>query len=339
MGGWKINYFFSWLTSRLVNRGRSPRHRTYRHILVVRLDEIGDMVTSLPVFDRLREVFPEATLTAWVSPLTESLLSHQEAIDNITTMPPSGKKFDLIVDLRGNFTTMRFALGQRSAIRLDRGSVRFRNKFLRNQHPHEVMTNLQVIEPVTGPSPASPVVHLQVGRENESVAEEFTQSQVNGRFVLFHAGARKALRRWPGDRFAALGDQLHKRFGLDIVFTCTPDELEEVKAITGSMRTPAYIFTGHTLPDLAALAARASLFVGNESGPMHLAAAMQVPVIGLFGPGEPHVFAPFGARCAFIHHKLECNPCDQVHCKYPGNTCMQRIAVEEVMREAEKLLG
>jgi ADP-heptose:LPS heptosyltransferase len=207
------------------------------------------------------------------------------------------------------------------------------------RHPHEVFTNLQVIEPVTGPVPESPVVRLQFGKEHDTVAAQFVKQAGIGRFALFHTGARKVLRRWPGERFAALGARLRERYGLDIVFTGTPDEREAIEAVRKSMDFKTYLFSGHTLPDLAALASRAALFVGNESGPMHLAAAMGIPVIGLFGPGEPHVFAPFGEKCAVVHHKLECNPCDQVHCQHPENTCMQRITVEEVVREASALLG
>ena len=99
------------------------------------------------------------------------------------------------------------------------------------------------------------------------------------------------------------------------------------------------MFNGYSLLDFEALSSKASLMIGNESGPMHLAAAENIPVIGLFGPGEPHVFSPFGKKTTFIHHKLECNPCGQIHCVHPELTCMQRISVEEIVQKVELILS
>jgi ADP-heptose:LPS heptosyltransferase len=92
------------------------------------------------------------------------------------------------------------------------------------------------------------------------------------------------------------------------------------------------------LRDFAALCQKARVFVGNESGPMHIAAASQIPTIGLFGPGEPPIFAPHGKKATYIHHKLECNPCDQIHCIYPENPCINRISVAEVKEKIVELL-
>jgi ADP-heptose:LPS heptosyltransferase len=169
--------------------------------------------------------------------------------------------------------------------------------------------------------------------------EQFLGEHAVGPFALFHAGARKALRRWPAAHFAGLGRKLHEELGLGVVFSGVPEERGDIEAIRGQLDFKTHAYIGHSLPDFAALAARAALFVGNESGPMHLAAAAGAPVLGLFGPGEPHVFGPWGARCAVIHHKLECNPCDQVHCKYPENPCMHRITVEEAAAKAKELVS
>lgn len=336
---WKVIYFFSWLTSLLINNFKSPRKQVFKKILVIRLDEIGDMVTTLPVFDLLKKKIPDAEITVWCLPLTAQLLKYNAGITKIVFSASELKeKYDLIIDLRGDFKTMKYALAHWPKIRLDRGSVRFKNKFLLKQHPHEVFTNLQVLGPVTGKINGHVDIQLSYGKENENAAAQFLERNAIRKFAIFHTGARKILRRLPGEKFAAAAKYLKENLQMDIVFIGTDDELTDIKKIQEQINFPTYIFNGYSLLDFAALSSKASLMIGNESGPMHLSAAVNIPVIGLFGPGEPHVFAPYGKRATFIHHKLECNPCDQVHCVHPELPCMFRITPEEITGKISELL-
>jgi ADP-heptose:LPS heptosyltransferase len=339
MYNWKVIYFFSWLTSLLINNFKNPRRQVFKKILLIRLDEIGDMVTTLPVFDQLKKKFPDAEITAWCSPLTAQLLKYNTAIARIVFSANELKeKYDLIIDLRGDFKTMKYALAHWPKIRLDRGSVRFRNKFLLKQHPHEVYTNLQVLEPVIGKINGPVDMKLPYGKENENTAAQFLENNAIRRFAIFHTGARKILRRLPGEKFAAAARYLKEKYDLKIVFIGTDDELDDIKKIQEQIDFRTYVFNGYSLLDFAALSSKASLMIGNESGPMHLSAAVNIPVIGLFGPGEPHVFAPYGKKTSFIHHKLECNPCDQVHCVHPELPCIFRITSEEITEKISELL-
>jgi heptosyltransferase-3 len=333
---WKIIYFFSWLTSLLINNFKNPRKQVIKKILVIRLDEIGDMVTTLPVFDYLKEKFPDAEITVWCLTLTAQLLKHNSKISKIVSSEKElTGNYDLIVDLRGDFKTMKYALTNFAKIRLDRGTVRFRNKFFLPKHPHEVFTNLQTLEAIIGEIKEDVKINLPFGKENENVAVQFLERNSISKFVIFHTGARKLLRRLPGDKFAAVATYLKAKFQTEIVFVGSNDELDDIKKIQDQIKFQTYIFNGFSLLDFAALSSKAILMIGNESGPMHLSAAVNIPVIGLFGPGEPHVFAPYGKKTTFIHHQLECNPCDQIHCAHPEFTCMQRITVEEIV---EKIL-
>lgn len=84
---------------------------------------------------------------------------------------------------------------------------------------------------------------------------------------------------------------------------------------------------------------RADLFIGNDSGPLHLAALLGVPVVGLFGPATPEHTAPYAARGVFVYRKVPCSPCSQTLCTMPANSCMNRITVEEVYDAASGLLA
>ncbi|MFI5220546.1 MAG: glycosyltransferase family 9 protein, partial [Bacteroidia bacterium] len=271
-------------------------------------------------------------------PLTSSLLKYNTNINKIVFREEElNEKFDLIIDLRGDFKTQWFALKHSPKIRLDRGTVRFFNKFFRPQHPHEVYTNLQVLEPVIGKVNEPVEINLLFGEENKIAAGNFISSNQIKAFAIFHSGARKFLRQLPGEKFATLAKYLKEKYFLDIVFVGTGDELDDIRKIQEQINFTTYVFSGFSLLDFAALSSKASLMIGNESGPMHLSAAVNIPVIGLFGPGEPHVFSPYGKKATYVHHKLECNPCDQIHCKYPDNPCMHRIKAEEIIEKIESL--
>ncbi|HKR07411.1 MAG TPA: glycosyltransferase family 9 protein [Bacteroidia bacterium] len=335
---WKAIYFFSSLTSLLINNFKNHEGQVFKKILVIRLDEIGDMITTLPVFDHLKKKFPNAEITVWCLPLTAQLLKYNTAIHKVVfNKNELTEKYDLVVDLRGDFKTMWYALTHLPKIRLDRGTVRFRNKFLMKQHPHEVYTNLQVLQPVIGKIDGQVSIELPFGKENENAAVQFLEKNSIRKFAILHSGARKLLRRLPGEKFASTAKYLKEKYNLDIVFVGTDDELGDIKKIQEQINFPTYVFNGYSLLDFAALSSKASVMIGNESGPMHLAAAVNIPVIGLFGPGEPHVFAPYGKKTTFIHHKLECNPCDQIHCVHPEFPCMYRITAEEIIEKLSEL--
>lgn len=98
-------------------------------------------------------------------------------------------------------------------------------------------------------------------------------------------------------------------------------------------------FPSSDVLDTAAMIQGAGLFVGNDSGPLHLAALLGVPVVGLFGPAPPERTAPFASRGVFMYRQVACSPCTQTTCAMPGNSCMNRIAVQEVFDVASGLLG
>ena len=157
-------------------------------------------------------------------------------------------------------------------------------------------------------------------------------------FAVIHPGARRILRKWDDHKFAETADWLSIKYKLKIIFVGTLDEEDQIAEISLRMRNKSILFTrGFDLTDLTALLKKASLFLGNESGPLQIADVCGTPCIGLFGPGVPVVFYPRNARSGVLHHVLECNPCDQIHCVHSENPCIRRISVAEVQRTIESI--
>ena len=140
-------------------------------------------------------------------------------------------------------------------------------------------------------------------------------------------------KQWPAEWFAAIGDRLRREAGFAVVLAGSAGEAELCRSVAARMREPAASLAGKTsLAQLAALLAQAGLFVGNDSGPMHLAACFQIPSVVCFGPTIASKWAPRHARARVLQHE-DCAGCVSWHFRASclhGNRCMKSIAADEV---------
>jgi heptosyltransferase II len=145
-------------------------------------------------------------------------------------------------------------------------------------------------------------------------------------------------KRWPKERYAALLDQLTKLQENAIVLFGSESELNLAQAIGAGMRHPPLILSGKTtLSDLIALISCCDLFITNDSGPMHLAAALGVPMLAIFGPTDEIATGPMSGQATVIKKKVECSPCLLRECPI-DHRCMTEISIEEVHRQAIRML-
>ncbi|MFN7312009.1 MAG: glycosyltransferase family 9 protein [Bacteroidota bacterium] len=328
----KIRYFASHLLSKKINRGKNLRLHQAKRILVFKQDEIGDLCYSLHVFTMLKSEFPQAEITLLCKPFAKSLTANNPHIDCVTnSFDDLHGYYDVIIDLRGTWESIQFAFRHQPAIRLDRGSVRFAN-MKQGKHPHEVITNLQIVEPIISKQHQQTNPKIYVSTVAVQKIENYLQAHQIKKYALLHTGARKQLRKW--DKFDVLAQQLHDHHQLSIVFVGDKSEENEIKTWQEKIPFTTYNTAGLlNLMELSALAEKATLYVGNESGPLHIAAVSGTTAIGLFGPGEPFVFYPWGPKTAYLHHILPCNPCNQTHCIHPESPCITRISVQEVIHQ------
>jgi ADP-heptose:LPS heptosyltransferase len=331
----KLLYLCSMSLSKVMHTAQLETLQPKR-ILCIRQDEIGDMCYTLHVFDMLHAQYPEAEITLLCKPFAITLLNNHPAITHLTSnFSDLERHYDIIIDLRGSWRSLWFAITHWPKLRLDRATVRYQNS-LTGKHPHEVLTNLQVVAPLITPPLQHTNPRIYASAADRKKAADFLVDHNIGNFAVIHAGARKTLRKWNG--YVQLATYLKQR-GLDIIFTGDRSEVSEIKNLQQQLAFDTYSVAGlFNLTELSALVSLSKLFVGNESGPLHIAAVSGAPSLGLYGPGEPHVFYPWGKHTAVIHHILECNPCDQITCVHPQNTCMQRIQLQEVVDKVESLL-
>ena len=367
--------FASAVVSVVVNAfGSLRRSQAPERILVVKLDHPGDLVLALPAIEALRESHPDAVIDALVAPGSAFVLAESSAVNRVLTYEspryrrgPRGERspalgtivrdrYTTVVELRGDPATLRLPFRCGARRRVDRGTVRLLDWLARRMDGgpplHEVETNLRILRPlleseirerVRDATPERAPLELAVVPEAErSLARklESAGADLTEPIACIHPGASWRPRAWDPARFAAVADWIRDHYHAQVVFVGSDDERDietSVRASTEGGRT--FWLTGAiSWDELHALLARSMLFVGNDSGPAHLAAAAGTPSVVLFGPQDPRRFGPWSARTLVLHHRAPCWPCAQTRCVRPERPCVNDIQVSEVTAAIARLL-
>jgi ADP-heptose:LPS heptosyltransferase len=309
-----------------------------KNILVIKLDEIGDMAYAMHVFKHLKTQFPEAKITLLCKNFVRPLIANNPYINSIIQELPKATKFDTIVELRGNWQTLKYALKQFPVQRFDRGTIRIKNK-INGKQKHETITNFEIIAPILTKGTLLEMPQLYPDSDEIEHVGAFIESNKLKRFVVLHCGARRVLRQWPVQNFALLVKVLFEKYQLQIVFAGTQEDESTIQQINQLSNIESFQCTRNfNLMHFACLVQKSALFIGNESGPLHLAAIMKTPLIGIYGPGVKDIFYPIGETSEVVHHVLECNPCDQITCVRPQNPCINLVTLAEVEQKIALLL-
>lgn len=318
------------------------------------MNQVGDLLFSLPALCNLRQRFPNAHIASVVRPSFRELLELSDVIDEIIERPRGSfrsdlrvasvlrqEKFDLAVVFSTSMGMSRLALlsGCRRRIGFDKKPTGFlHTKRVPWAAPPSTKNNLRLVEAIGCPVVKRDYVGLIKPREADEAeaARLLTSAGVDdGPFVVLGPGTStgREIKRWSNEGFAEVADRLAGEFKIKSVLVGLAGGNE-----VSRMSRNAIDLTGDTsLPVLAAILKRARLFIGVDSGIMHLAAAMGARVVGLFGPSGPCITGPQGDGHAVVTSGIDCAPCLKSNCRDP--VCMRMITVEEVARSAAALLA
>src|SRR3989441_10855381 len=327
--------------------------RTPDRILVIKLRYVGDVLLATPVLSRLRESFPKAHLTMLVNPGTEDVVRDHPALDEVLVLARGGlaRQWRLVRDLRRRRFDLVIALtdGDRSALlsRLSGAPIRlgynsegrwrgvlYTQVVAADQFSmHTVRYHLKSLEGL-GLAGLPPAPILTVAPEARQEADRLLrEAGVDGArpFVCLHPGARWWFKAWPAERYAALADLIQTEAPAQALVLGADQERSLESRMADGMKTTFRSLIGKTsLRALAAVLERAALMVSNDNGPMHMAAALRVPVIGLFGPSDPSVWGPWGDGHRTFYKGLDCRACYHPDCFRGEQNCMRLITLEEV---------
>lgn len=202
------------------------------------------------------------------------------------------------------------------------------------QHAHEVDRHLRLAAHLGAP-PGGEALAIALGPADDAEASALG---VPRPYALLHPGATSPSRRWPLERFAAVGDALAAR-GFAVALSGVPGEEAATAGVAGAMRAPAVDLCGRTgLGGYAALLRDASLLVANDTGSAHLAAAVGTPSVTLFLSGDPVRWSHAAPRHAVARTQVECNPCPHLACPI-DHRCADRLTVAQVLAQADAALA
>jgi len=342
-----------------------------RRILCIKLKHIGDVLLMTPTVRALRQAWPGSTISALVPRGTEEVLAGNPDLNAVLT-------FSRDAGLAGSWRTMlalrRFApdlvlemgqgdreavfgwlSGARRRVGYEPGrSGGWRRVLLTQAVPwngaqHVVETNLDLVRACGIPAGAGrPVLVVRPEARSRIMARLASAGRRPGQpLVVVHPVSRWLFKAWPEACCAEVISHLIRRAGVAVAVTSGPGaaEVESANRILARVDAPGVggpiinLIGQTSLAELAAVLERATLFLGVDSAPMHMAAALGVPVVALFGPSGEHNWGPWGDEHAVVASPYLCRPCGQDGCLGSKRSdCLQAISPQMVLRAVEPLL-
>jgi lipopolysaccharide heptosyltransferase I len=325
-------------------------------LLVVRLGSLGDLVHTLPAVAALRRAHPEAEIDWLVDGVHEEFLTLVPPISSVVTLSGRtvgawldvrrrlrARRYDVAADFQGLVKSAALARlsGARRVMGFDRRALREPAAAFFYGERVDVGARGHVIEKnqrLAGALGAEPGPLEFPLRAIDSEAARAVEAQVGRAYALMNPGAAWPNKRWPPDRFGRLAHWLHTHHGLRSVVLWGPGEGAAAEAVAASSNDAAVVAPETRLPDLVAIARGAGLIVSGDTGPMHIAAAVGVPTVALFGPSNPARNGPWRSDDVSLSRYESCACHYQRRCRRPGTWCLETIELEDVMRAVDRRL-
>jgi heptosyltransferase-2 len=340
----------------------SNRKLTNIHkILVVRNDGIGDLLNSTPAIALLRRNYLDAEITVLARPLNAPILIGNPDVDRILIFAREGahrqlgdrlrfyyrlrrEKYDLVVAMRTASWTNFVAWLSGARYRLGRYHKRFKRTLTHawqgkyeKGRVHEVDRNFDLARLICeGEGERRLVLNLL----DEEVAQARKQLAnwgiASSDFLIgLHPGGSSFDKRWPEDNFASVADRLVAQYSAKVLLLRGPGEAHLSRNIEKKMRVAPISYAPQSIRELAALIQRCKLFICNDSGPMHIAAALDVPTVAIFGSTDHVAWKPLSEKATVVRRDMPCWPCSAHKCKI-GWECTKKLPVGPVWQAVVK---
>jgi heptosyltransferase III len=321
-----------------------------KRILLIKLRAIGDVLLSTPVLPDLRTAFPGAQIDFLTEKFCAGVLEGNTFVSSLLVFDPKTEggpalirrvrknRYDVVIDLFGNPRSAVITLLSGARLRV---GYRFNwRRFCYNRvveprggEVHNVEFNrdaLRRLDVRTGEG--RPLFPVDPGAESFAARFLLEQNPAGGRMVALNPGGGWISKKWRPAQFAALGRKISATDGSRILVLWGPGEETEANEVREAIGPAAVLAPATTLKQLASFLKRSSVLVTNDSGPMHIAASLGVPVVAVFGPTVPKLQGPVFTESEVVTlETLDCLGCGYTLCPI-GNPCMVDLPVEDVYR-------
>ena len=341
-----------------MKNGSSVKQMASEKILLIRLSSLGDIVLTTPAIRAVRAHLPDAYVAMLVGKQSAEVLRENPHLNEIITFDRFAKdkdtgemlrtvrmlrerEFTLAIDLQRKFRTALLMYFSGATERIGKGAL-CTVRVPEQGNKHATAHYFDLLHAAGIPAVDQRLELFLAESEYTDASRRFDTAGVTqtGLKVGVFPGAGWKLREWMPDRFAAIGDRLFQHFNAEVLIFGGEKESELVHTVANLMDARAIPFAGNLqVRELAACIEKCDLFLTNDTGPMHIAAAVGTPTVSLFGPGNHIRFQPLGGLHQTIRHDVPCNPCKQFTDKCKDNICMKKITVDEVWQSISDTLG
>jgi lipopolysaccharide heptosyltransferase I len=331
-------------------------------ILIIKLGSLGDVVHTLPAVAALKKSCPQAQIDWLVERKCGILLKSNPLIHEVIEVDTQhwrksllsfevlgqlksslarlrANHYDVALDFQGLWKSAAFGYfsGAKRLLGFDKEALREPGcRILYNSRisPRVEATHVIAIynELVRGLGVETNGLRFDLNTSEEDDAYVSSQlfSRQVGDFVILNPGGGWVTKNWDPENYAALHLRLRQTTRLQPVLTWGPGEENLIEHIFQICQEDPPVTFSTTIPQFIALVRRAKLFVGGDTGPMHLAVACGTPVVGIFGPTNPLRNGPFSQKDIVVSHKVPCGPCYKRSCEIHAKECMRLVTVDEV---------
>ena len=324
-------------------------------ILLIRLRRIGDVILTTPAVSALREGFPQAFISYAVEKPYKELVEGNPNLNKIIVLEKNQslrdfirltrlirkEKYDVVLDFHGGPRASLFTLFSRAKLKIGY-KIKYKNFIYHKKvprsfisgHIHSVKNHINLVKALGVHVEFPPPLTIPQATKTEAKKVETFMKEnelEEHKIITIHISAGNEFRDWGVDNLIQLVDLLTQRLGVKIVLIGTKeDQKAEQDILKKSKVRLSSAVSKFNLREIKELISRSSLFVGPDSGPMHIAASTSTPIVALFGPTLPAHFAPWQAIAHLIEKEFDCRPCRQRSCIYEDFRCLRSIKPEEV---------
>jgi heptosyltransferase-2 len=340
---------------------RTIKRSEIKTILIRATNWVGDGVMTLPALEAVRECFPKSTLVVLARPWVVPLFENHPMIDKVMSLGKSSGylrnaaailktvlqirkgSFDLAILFQNAFEAALIAYlgGVKHRVGYDTDHRRFllSHPVVRDKdkiHKHQVEYYLSLVRTMGCDTKVKNPQLFASGDHREKMCSLLSEKGVGRSDFVLGLGPGAVYgpaKRWPAERFAAIGDMAVERWGARIIILGSNKEKDICTRVSGTMNQPCIDLCGRvSLGEAVALVGRCNLFLSNDSGLMHIASALNIPLVAIFGSTDPFATGPRGAEARVVRHQVDCAPCMLPVCPKDFR-CMLGIETQEVWKE------
>lgn len=338
-------------------------------LLIVRLRSLGDSILSLPLVEALHAWRPDLEIDVLVeAPFHAVFVRHPAVHETLVVRPRNGfaaegwsrfrtsmelrkRRYAAVLNLHGGSTSWLFSVCSGTHLRV--GQRKYRHSWTYNalipspaevwqrNDLHTVEDQLTILRWLGLPIPDRPRGRIFVEeRAQIRMRERLGAAGIRSEeYILIHPTATLRTKQWPERNFAELADRLHARHACPVIFSAAPREAQVLLDVGAHAKSVHRYWSDLPLDDLLALIGGCRLFIGNDSGPTHAAAALAKPLVVVWGSSDFRVWRPWDTESRAVRLQFPCMPCPGYACaSFATPRCIEEIPVDQVMEACEHFM-